>query len=358
MTDLQTFNTLNNIMHRQRDEREANLLMECKRAWSAGGMIADKNLLTHLGYMSPDGYQRVLDEHPAKAAHDSIDNVNTAFGLLKASRHEIIKIYGQFHAQVMHDSADSGHLEDVNTTATKEVYTFSCASYSLVQAYRHFKSAVPECATRHDEVVAEVFGAKPIGDFVMGLRKSYNHQNLFRARPTYTVSLGESRTVETNLRFDRQLLLKNTEWTVAGRRFLETAAELDVIEIVNTYFALAAELHSKFVHSCGLNQNDLFKDYLRLCKARETIGLQVSLGLVLQAVAKRNVDPYVYLARFFTREEEKCIMCLPNNSAEQVDYMISIKDPLGLCSDDIRCSLHALFRLTKRKTSDMSGAKR
>lgn len=344
MADPITFNAIIQVMDRQREDREAALLSECRRIWAQGFMITDKTLLTHIGYMSAEGFQSVLDAHPTQAAHDSIENIETAFGLLSASRHEIIKIYGQFHAQVMHDRSPGG-LKAVIAAATKEVYTFSCASYSLVQAYRHFKSAVNECADSLDALIAEVFGGKPIGDFVKDLRKSYNHQRLFKANPSYKISLGASKTVETNLRFDRQILLQNTEWTAKGRQFLETASELDVIEIVNAYFALAEELQSKFAHLCGLTGRPLFKDYLHLRKARETISQQMSIGLLLQGVSKRSVDPYIYIHRFFTREEVEHVMCLPNNTAEQVDYIIALKDPLGLCSDDTRRSLYKLFNV-------------
>src|SRR5262249_27018059 len=152
------------------EQKTARLVAACQQVWSVGAGIASKELLTQLGYASEEDFQRILECHPAKALHDSIANIETAFQLLQSSRLAIIEIYGQFHALVVHESTDKIQLSSTMELATKEVYTFSCAAYSLVQAYRHLKSAAPQHQQGLDQLISDIFAGQPVAAFVIGLR--------------------------------------------------------------------------------------------------------------------------------------------------------------------------------------------
>lgn len=342
-TGLLGLHQITQLMELQRKKEAMQLLEVCARAWSRGEAIREKQLLNQIGYASPEAFQAILDAHPARLLHDTIANIGTAFQLLATSRLEIIKIHSQFHALVLHDTADKHSLSSTMEAATKEVYTFSCAAYSLVQAYRHLKSVAPQYDSQLEQLITEIFSNETVAAFVMGLRVNYNHNRLFKANPTYTVTTGETRTVESNLKFDKQLLLQNREWKSAARAFLEKQDNLNVINIVNSYFKLAQNLHQQFQHRLGLQKDELFRDYVRLQQARKTIGDQVWLGILLQSVSKRNIDPYMYLDRYFTAEELTKIMCFDVHSKQQVDFMIALKDPLVLCSSDTRSTLYKTF---------------
>jgi hypothetical protein len=68
-----------------------------------------------------------------------------------------------------------------------------------------------------------------------------------------------------------------------------------------------------------------------------------TLAIVLQSAIPKRLNPYEYLDRWFTKDELEMAYALADRSKDQVDYLISLRDPLGLCPEYTRSKLYKLF---------------
>ncbi len=266
--------------------------------------------------------------------------------MLRLSRDALNSIYGVYRSQAIHDR-NRPDIEGTLASATKEVFAFSFAASSLVAAYRRFESTAPNIAARFDQLRSDIFRDPLLPKFIQELRNNFGHSTLFAANPQYAVKLGAQRTVTTSLQFEIEQLSK-ADWKSEARQFIETTETLDVMQIASVYFELAAELHRRYLSETGLEHDTHFKDYLRLQAARQAASHELTLGLALQATKSRPVNPYPHLTRYFTTEELQRIRSLDDHSRAQVDYLIQLRDPIGLCSDELRNGLYHLFQVSPR----------
>src|ERR1043166_8425969 len=131
---------LNAVMKKQREEADHNRMVAIQSQWAQFGEIKDKQLLHRLALSSQEFFDSFLAVHPAKGLWDKVNNVHRAFDILSLSREAFIDLAGKFHARVDHDMLGDDGYDRALSYATKEIYTYSCAAYSLVQAYRHLIS--------------------------------------------------------------------------------------------------------------------------------------------------------------------------------------------------------------------------
>lgn len=338
---LEDLGTFFRLMKEQRRREHEALLEDCKSAWRAEGKIGSIELLRKIGYSSPEAFEEILSEHPARAQHQGVDNIDRAFSVLRLSRDAIHDVYGAFHAQAVHD-ASRPDLKGTLAAATKEVFAFSFAASALIAAYRRITSAAPQIAEPLDRLRKEIFSYEPLNEFIKKLRNNFGHSTIFAAQPQYTITIAEQRSVVTTLQFDRKALLKGG-WNDLALTFINGAESLDVMQIVSSYFNCAENLHRRYLSETGLEHDARFKDYLRLKEARTAVSLEVTLGLILQNAVKNGANPYTHLSRFLSPDELVRVRCFDDHSQAQVDYIIRLRDPIGLCSDDLRLNLYRLF---------------
>lgn len=86
-----------------------------------------------------------------------------------------------------------------------------------------------------------------------------------------------------------------------------------------------------------------YRDIQRIQCARKVIAAKVWLGIVLQNAVPRKLNPYEYLPQWFTEEELKNIYSFDDHTREQLEYIISLRDPFGFCDRHTREELYKLF---------------
>lgn len=342
--ELQNWKAIDDISRGQRQQEDQSLLEEFKNAWHSDSKITPIELLQKLRHASPEAIAAISTAHPARAWHDSIDNVDRAYSVLRLSRKAINSLYGVFHSTAVHER-ERPNLEKTLEIATKEVFAFSFAAASLVAAYRRLISGAPQISDRFEQLVEELFLDSNLREFIKNLRNNFGHSVLIAARPRYVVTLGAQRTVTTELQFDKEELLKG-EWNAASKCFIAAAETLDVMQIVSAYFESADNLHRRYLSETGLDHEACFKDLLRLKEARRAMSRENTISHVLQMTKSKSVNPYPHLARFFSVEELQRIRCFNDHSRAQVDYLIQLRDPIGLCSEDVRYGLYRLFQVS------------
>jgi len=87
-------------------------------------------------------------------------------------------------------------------------------------------------------------------------------------------------------------------------------------------------------------------DFRRCWEHKMALSAAQEWGLVLRIYlnTKKPINPYKYLDRYLTPAQLATAQSYPKHSREQVDYIISIVDERGACTDEIRELAYKLFR--------------
>jgi hypothetical protein len=344
--DATLLKSVTHLMANQKEKEEAKLLAALRSHWEQYGEITDKTLLVHVGYQSGDFYERVLAEHPARKLADSVENVRRTFNILKKSRSELVDLAGCFHYRLLHDPPKEVDYDIALREATKEVYTYANAAESLVQAYRHMVPEDSKFAPKYEALKKEIIGENGVVRFFKDLRNSNNHIPILEAAPHYNITRSFSSgttDVSSGLRFNSNAILAGERWSPKSKALASEKAHLQVLELVSEHFKLVSEFYDKVMVRTGIHNEPIFRDYQRIQVARKSMSHRLTLAIILQAAVPKKLNPYEYLHTWFTEQELKRIYALPDNSREQLEYMISLKDPLDLCDADTRGQLYKLF---------------
>lgn len=345
--------TIDQILKAQKARQRDELLDAIKAEWQTHGEIRDRQLFIRIGYSGPTLSAELTEKiHPAAPLAKAVDDVNRAFQILVQSRTALLDSAGRFHSRLLNDKvSDSDHNVLLND-ATREVYTYSCAAESLVQAYRHLVSCMTkESATRYADLKREMIDNVPIVRFIKELRNNNNHVQILAASPHYTISWKEKREVTSGIRFNTAAILEGKEFSGATRKWLSARTDLQVIELINEHFKLAAEFHRLVFFRSKIHDDKALRDLGRIKLAIKTIGQKIWLGVVMQQAIPGKLNPYEYLHAWFTQDELERIYSIPDHTEEQLDYMLALRDPLKFCDEDTRRNLIKLFGITTQQPS-------
>ena len=345
MTDKEFLADLNNLLAEQQSESDQRRRTAIEAEWKQFGEIQDKDLLLRIGYSSSEFFDNLLAGHPAKKLWDSVENVRRAFDILNQSRAAIVDLVGKFHSRVVHNLYGQADWEPALSEATKEVYTYSSAAVSLVQAYRHMISGNDKFVHEYDKLRADIFKDSTIVRFFSDLRNSNNHIHILAASPHYTITThfkGE-REVRSGIRFNREMILKGDHWTAESKSFVTTRDNLEVVKLIDEHFNLASYFKDIVLFRTGVHSDKGYRDIGRIQNARSVMGNRISLGILLQMAVSKKINPYEYLHKWFTDDELKNIYSFGDHTKEQLEYMISLRDPFGFCDRDTREKLYKLF---------------
>lgn len=331
---------ISEIMERQKEGDKQRVLAKFREAWASQQHV-DLSTLTEFGYLGDSG-NAIIDAHPFAATDQAIAQVRIAFGIHRAAYESMVKDYGGFHAGLLYRVFPD--YNQLSAAITHQVFQFVFSASSLIQAYRRFLSTTPEKEVAFERARLKIFDNLGLSAFVQKLRNCYGHQSIISVVPKSQIRFGDYREVNTNIEFDKSELLRIPDaWNVDARRFIEDSEHLDVMTIVSDYYMSSKELYESYLTETGVLCSYGFTDLARCREARSAVSRIVSLGLVLQIAKKNALNPYSYLARYFSEDELERIYSLPANSIEQINYMITLRDPLNLCDDDLRKKLYELF---------------
>jgi hypothetical protein len=325
------------------DERRFAEILE---QWSTHGEIQDRDLLFRLAFSSEQFYRRCLDSHPARWRWEAIENVRLAFRILSASRGALIKIVGALHSTVVYrENDDSTHPETL-AAATKELFTYSCAALSLVQAYRHLFPKGERYADRYEATLVDILRDEPIVGFIHEVRRANNHLHILKASPHYTVTrdLREGlESVESGLRFSRTAIEDNKDMKAGARDFVRSRNDLDVVKLVDEYHKLIQNFYQVIFVRSGLHDDVGIRDLMRIHEARKAISYRNSLAIILQIAIPKKLNPYEYLDRWFNEDELARAYTFRDHTKEQFEYLIALRDPMRFCDNHTRKQLYTLF---------------
>lgn len=282
------------------------------------------------------------NHHPFFPTYEAMAQIETAFEMLVQARSSLVELYGHYHATLIYDGFKL--TEEVAWKTTHEVFKYVFAASALVQAYRRFLQLDVLDREGYNRVFRISFNNIELMAFVQNLRNCYGHQMILRVSPIGRISYGKNIQVESSLTFDRGLLRSLRDaWNADAKRFLEQTEELNVLDIISQYHRMASSLYQSYGSASGAIHTVGFREVVRCKQAITSAGHVMSLGFILQVAKQRGTDPYAHLTDHFTREELERIYCFPSYSREQVDFMISLRDPLEFCEKDLRERLYDIF---------------
>jgi hypothetical protein len=334
------------MLNKQAADSDRRMLLEIQAQWQQYGEIKDKEVLLGLAFSSQEFFNKCLAAHPARALQENVSNVERAFDILSQSRAALIDLAGIFHSRIEYGLLARGEEKQVLSKATKEIYTYSCAASSLVQAYRHLISGRADIKAKYESVKNEVISnAGPIA-FFTDLRRANNHLHILVATPHYSITNDFSsgkREVLSGIAFNRDRIIESKDWKPESKTFVSHRKNLDVLSLVEEHYAITAKFKRVVLTRTGIHSDKQIRDLRRINIARETMSYRNTLAIILQIAIPKGLNPYEYLERWFTKSELDRAYGLQDHTREQVDYLISLRDPLGLCPRDTREGLYKLF---------------
>lgn len=229
----------------------------------------------------------------------------------------------------------------VQNPAQKEVLAFCAAYFGTIDTLRRIKSARPDIADAIDSVRAK-HTDEPVFRFMLDLRKNLSHGSV--VVPGWLVT-SDATSAAGVMQFDTDDLLAFGEWRAEVRTLLEGAPErrLHISKSISYCATALARMRRDLKELFAVHQTTAESDFHRLQDLHQRTTSGTWIKVFLSPHATRGTDPYPHLHRFFTAEEVRAILRRPNNSAEQVEFIIALRSVQTACDDHLRKMLYQLF---------------
>lgn len=207
------------IVETQREREKADIRAHCLSAWSGNGNL-DAACLKRFAWSGAFARQ-LLGEHPFAPIYDSVDEIATAFRILKAARDMIVDEYGIFHSDIAYSNFK--RHEYFSHKLTQDIFQFVFASEALVQAYRRLIGKAPQYKERYEALRSQVFCEPGLQDFIKKLRNCYGHQEIILAEPRGSIRRDEEEVITSSIEFDKDRLLRMRDvWNKQSRTFIKS----------------------------------------------------------------------------------------------------------------------------------------
>lgn len=328
------------IFNAQKDQELQELSDICTTAWAEGRAL-DLETLKHFAFAGPHS-KGILRKHPFTSISDAMAQIEAAFGILKNARDQIVDEYGVYHADMAYNHFR--RFDSFSVKLTQLVFQFVFASDALVQSYRRLLSVAPQYEKNFQAARNVVFVDDGLSDFVKKLRNCYGHQKIIIVIPGGSVRYSETKEVSSSIIFNKKELLSMPEvWNQAASVFMERNDVLNVVDILDEYFQRAESLFRSYAARVGIYSDPNFQELSRCREAIKFFSMKISLDILTNGTKSSGINPYAYLSKYFTEDEVRRIHCLPAHSREQLNYMISLRDVLGLMDSETRERLEDLF---------------
>ncbi len=239
------------------------------------------------------------------------------------------------------ESFDAHIKHTVENPAEKEVLAF-CASYvGTVDTLRRLVKRRSDITSEIESLHQSHFGSVEFR-FIFELRRNLSHGSV--VVPFWNVKTDEKGTSGT-IHFSSAELLQFGQWGNEARRFLADQRE-DSFSI-SAITAFCANGLAKFRRDLGI----LFARHRTLAEfdyhavndlGRRTSGSQFN-KIILKRVIEKSVNPYAHLHRFFSPDETRRILEYAPHTAEQVEYIIRLREASSLADEETRYLLCKLF---------------
>lgn len=287
-------------------------------------------------------FDELIAIHPFWQVWEAIDRVSQAYMILKTSFEQVLSSYGKLISSAEH--GDTVDHDGIERESLHSIFQFSFAAFSLVESYYGIRGRREGISENLSNLRKREFVDAEMAEFVKKLRNNYGHVWILKPRSSFNMSFVGERRVTAKIEFRTSELLRNGDWNAGAKRFLSRSETVDIIFVAKEYFRSATRFHQKYLSETGLRFDPGYSEIARCFAVRKVLRDISSIEIVLQQLKGKSICPYDFLDRYFSAEELLRINSFDCWGREQVDYMISLRDPFGLLPESTRQKLYCLFR--------------
>lgn len=316
--------------------------------YTLGPLPWDKEYLEKLFYRSPVDITEAIKEHPGYIAHEILVQLQVSLDLFLDCVQDILNTISQF--RLSSENPDFWYrpserlLVDYEKNIRKGLFASAASAMALVHnsgriAGRNGKIVIDG----YQNKVEHMFAKNEQHIFIQGLRNFVSHSHILQ--PNWTVHYSvEGRYATFRLKSD--VLFRYKKWGPLAIKFIKKNKEgIDIDILFSTYREKVIEFHNWFHSEIIKVSEPQLSDYRKYEKWLKQFSLQAGWNFLLSEAIKRNINPYDYLNRYFTKDKLSEINSLPHRSQAQVDRIIEILDDANACDDKIRRLAYKLFGL-------------
>ena len=287
-------------------------------------------------------------KHPGSPVYTSLESIRLSLDIFLNAVTDLISSINRFKGE----SARPGFwnkpyrqfVEELEVAIQRGIASSTMCSMALVDHTREFSKSYTIPA--YDSKIHHYFNESKEHRFIHSLRRYITHVKITKANWLVTDSQ-EGRKVF--FLFGQSELLKWSDWHSLAREYIyEQPKGINVEELFENYSSTVMEFHNWLRGAVMDSYGAEISDYLHYQKLMKRFAFQSYWNFLLkQAFIPKNVDPYMYLDRYLTKQELESVFSFPHRSKEQVDRIIELVDEYGACTEEIRNLVYRFFSIKK-----------
>jgi hypothetical protein len=290
-------------------------------------------------------------KHPGVPVYTSLKSIRLSLDVFLNAVSDLISSINRFKGESARPEfwhrPYRSFVEELEVAIQRGIASSAMCSMALVDHTREFSKiyTIPD----YDIKLNHYFNASKEHRFIHSLRRYITHIKLTKANWMITHSYEDREEPQAFFFFRQTDLLKWTDWHSLAKVYIDEHPEgINVEELFKHYSSTVKEFHNWLRSSVMDSYGTHISDYLRYQNLMKRFEFQSYWNFLLkQAFIPKNVDPYMYLDRYLTKQELESVFSFPQRSKEQVDRIIELVDEYGACTEEIRNLVYRFFSIKK-----------
>ena len=290
----------------------------------------------------------IQNRHPGAQVYASLDSMRLSVDIFLNAVSDLISSINRFKGEEaipgFWDRPYRQSVEDLEIAIQRGIASSAMCAMALVDHTRKFNKNYP--IREYESKKNNYFENNEEHRFIHSLRVYISHVKISKANWIVSLSMaGKGRKVSFLL--SQTDLLKWDRWTEAAMAYIKNSPKgVDIEALFERYTNIVIEFHSWLLSTIMDNYGEDISDYLKYLRLMHRFESQSHWNILIRQVfIPKNIDPYMYLNRYLTRQELEKVLSLPHRSKEQIDLIIALIDEYDACTEEIRDLVYRLFKV-------------
>lgn len=305
----------------------------------------DENLLEKCFFRNFIKTREFIQSHPGYIVYSELESIRLSLDVFLNAVSDLIASINRFKGESAKPSfwyrPQRQFVEELKIFIQRGIASSAICAMTLVDHARRFYKhhPIPEYGNK----VSQYFKNSQEHIFVQDFRNYIAHFKLAPANWMSTSSSQEDRKVFFLINQDD--LLKFDNWRPLAKQYIDEHPDgVDVEQLFKHYSAKGAEFHNWIRSAVLESYGELISNYLSYQRLLNCFEARSYWRLILtQVVIPKNMNPYIYLDNYLTKQELAKVLSLPYRSKAQVDCIVDLIDEYGACTEEIRGLVYQCF---------------